>query len=183
VGGRVFERKKRRMPCDVIFEGQQHSGLVLDVSPGGLFIQTSAKAKPGARLDLRLSLPGETRKLPMQVEVVRKVVVPARLLAIAHGGVGVRILNAPEAYYSFMGILGIGADRGEFKTEERTGGSSGGGGEAASQSGQRYRVRVKQIQGPRSRILDVVAGDEEGARAQALAELGEGWQVLQVELN
>jgi hypothetical protein len=183
VGGRVFERKKRRMPCDVIFAGQQHSGLVLDVSPGGLFIQTSAKAKPGDRLDVKLSLPGETQKLPMQVEVVRKVVVPARLLAIAHGGVGVRILNAPEAYYNFMGVLGIGADPGEFKREERTRNPSGGTAVAAPQPGQSYRVRVKQIQGPRSRSLDVVAGDEADARTRALAELGEGWQVLQVELN
>jgi hypothetical protein len=183
MGGRVYERKKRRMPCDVIFEGQQHSGLVLDVSPGGLFIQTSAKAKPGDRLDLRLSLPGETQKLPMQVEVVRKVVVPARLLAIAHGGVGVRILNAPEAYYNFMGTLGIGSDPGEFKPERRVEVASQEAGGTASQPGQSYRVRVKQIQGPRSRVMDVVAGDEEDARAQALAELGEGWQVLQIELK
>jgi Tfp pilus assembly protein PilZ len=100
--GRVFERKKRRMPCNVTFEGRQHSGLVVDVSPAGLFIQTNAKVKPGDQLDLKLSLPGETHKLPLQVEVVRKIVVPPRLLMVAHGGVGVRILNAPEAYYNFM---------------------------------------------------------------------------------
>ena len=171
MGGRVFERKKRRMPCDVIFEGQQHSGLVLDVSPAGLFIQTSAKAKPGDLLDIKLSLPGEIQKLPMQVEVVRKVVVPPRLLAIAHGGVGVRILNAPEAYYTFMGVLGIGSDQVEFKAEEGAGDSSGGSGEAAPQPGQSYRVRVKQVQGPRSRVLDVVAGNEEDARGTAQISL------------
>jgi hypothetical protein len=183
VPGRVFERKKRRMPCNVTFEGQQHSGLVLDVSPGGLFIQTSAKAKPGDRLDLKLSLPGETQKLPLQVEVVRKVVVPPRLLTIAHGGVGVRILNAPEAYYNFMGILGIGADPGELKSESSGAGTSGKGAAAGAQPQQSYRVRVKQIEGPRSRILDVVASSEEDARSQALSELGEGWQALQVELK
>lgn len=171
------------MPCDLTFEGQQHSGLVLDVSPGGLFVQTSAKAKPGDRLDIKLSLPGESQKLPLQVEVVRKVVVPPRLLAIAHGGVGVRILNAPEAYYNFMGSLGIGSDPGEFKADPNRANASGEGAGAGEPPGQRYRVRVKQTQGPRSRVLDVTAGDEEGARSQALAELGEGWEVLQVELK
>jgi hypothetical protein len=183
MAGRVFERKKRRMPCDLMFEGQQHSGLVLDVSPGGLFIQTSAKAKPGDRLDIRLSFPGVTQKLPLQVEVVRKVVVPARLLAIAHGGVGVRILNAPEAYYNFMGSLGIGSDPGGPKTDSSGESASGEGAGAGEPPGQSYRVRVKQTQGPRSRLLDVTGSDEEGARSQVLTELGEGWEVLQVVLK
>jgi Tfp pilus assembly protein PilZ len=171
------------MPCNVTFEGQQHSGLVIDVSPGGLFIQTSAKAKPGDQLDLNLSLPGEARKLPLQVEVVRKVVVPPRLLAVAHGGVGVRILNAPEAYYKFMETLGIGSGTAEFKPESRGAETSKKTPVAGAQPQQSYRVRVKQTEGPRSRILDVAASSEEDARSQALAELGEGWRVLQVELR
>ncbi|HEX9815209.1 MAG TPA: hypothetical protein VGB31_09720, partial [Myxococcota bacterium] len=44
------------------------------------------------------------------VEVVRKVIVPSHLLKVAHGGVGVRIINAPEGYYHFMEALGITAD-------------------------------------------------------------------------
>ena len=171
------------MPCNVTFEGQQHSGLVIDVSPGGLFIQTSAKARPGDRLDLKLSLPGETHKLPLQVEVVRKVVVPPRLLTVAHGGVGVRILNAPEAYYNFMETLGIGSDTAEFKSESGDAKMSEKAPAAGAGPQQSYRVRVKQTEGPRSRILDMAASSEEDARDQALAELGEGWQVLQVELK
>ena len=180
---RVFERKKRRMPCQLTFEGRQHSGLVIDVSPGGLFIQTSAKVKPGDRLDLQLSLPGEAHKLPLQVEVARMRVVPPLLLAAAQGGIGVRILNAPEAYYNFMGSLGIGSDPGESKADSSGEGASGEGAGAREPPGQSYRVRVKQTQGPRSRLLDVTASDEEGARSQVLNELGEGWEVLQVELK
>ena len=171
------------MPCNVTLEGQQHSGLVIDVSPGGLFIQTSAKAQPGDRLDLKLSLPGETQKIPLQVEVVRKVVVPARLLAVAHGGVGVRILNAPEAYYNFMETLGIGSDPGESKAQSSGAGTSEETPAAGAGPQQSYQVRVKQIKGPRSRVLDLVASSEEDARNQALAELGEGWQVLEVKLK
>ena len=100
MSGRLFERKKRRMPCSVTFDGRKHSGLVLDVSPGGLFVQTSAKAEPGDRLDLNLSIPGEEQMVHMQVEVARKVVVPPRLRTVAHGGIG-------EADDDGLGLLGL----------------------------------------------------------------------------
>ena len=108
--GRVFDRKKRRLPCRLTFEGRQYSGLVIDVSPSGLFIQTSAKVKPGERLDLELGLPGEPHRLPLKVVVARLRVVPPRLLSVAQGGIGVRILKAPEAFHTFMETLGIAAD-------------------------------------------------------------------------
>jgi len=195
--GRVFERKKRRMPCSATFEGQKHSGLVLDVSPGGLFIQTSAKAKPGDRLDVNLSIPGEVQMVHMQVEVARKVVVPPRLLALAHGGIGVRILQAPEAYYTFMETLGIGADPGEFSAEatrkKRAGGEAAkeaaaqdpdpdpAPGEAEPERELNYQVRIRQIKGSRSRVLEVVASSESDAERVALAEAGDGWQLLDMK--
>jgi hypothetical protein len=200
MGGRVYERKKRRMPCSLIFEGRKHSGLVLDVSPGGLFIQTSAKAEPGDRLDVHLSITGEADKVHMQVEVARKVVVPAKLLAVAHGGIGVRILSAPEPYYKFMEVLGIGADPGEFQARAK-----GREKKSASQPTQarsepdtetdatspepepvaepepNYRVRIKQTKGSRSRVLKVAADSEADAEWKALADVGDGWQVLDVK--
>lgn len=199
MGGRLYERKKRRMPCSLVFEGQTHSGLVLDVSPGGLFIQTSVKAAPGDRLDVHLSIPGEAHKIQLQVEVARKVVVPATLLAVAHGGVGVRILSAPEAYYNFMEVLGIGSDPGEFRA--RTGGqkpSNRGSARASANPGAQadaaspepepeaepepnYKVRIKQTKGSRSRLLEVAADSEADAERKVLAEAGDGWKVLDVK--
>jgi len=200
---RLFERKKRRMPCSVVFEGRKHSGLVLDVSPGGLFIQTSAKVQPGDRLDLQLSIPGETHMVHMQVEVARKVVVPPRLLAVAHGGIGVRILHAPEAYYTFMETLGIGSDPGQFKANAVKTLHSDKGSKAAvvspdSKSEEapaepapvpeaepepepNYQVRIKQTKGSRSRVLKVAADSKDDAEWKALAEAGDGWQVLDVK--
>jgi hypothetical protein len=105
------------------------------------------------------------------------------LLAVAHGGVGVRILNAPEAYYNFMKVLGIGAKDGELEAESSSAEASHKDAAAGAGPQQRYRVRAKQTQGPRSRILDVAASSEEDARNRALTELGEGWQVLQVEFR
>ena len=108
--GRVFERKRRQMPCTLTLDGRNHGGLILDVSPGGLFIQSSAKIKPGDQLEIQTTIPGVEGRVRMQVEVVRKVIVPSHLLKVAHGGVGVRIINAPEGYYHFMEALGITAD-------------------------------------------------------------------------
>jgi len=117
MAGRTFERKRRQMPCTLTLDGRNHGGLILDVSPGGLYIQSSAKIKPGDQIEIQMTIPGIEGRHRLQVEVVRKVIVPARLLKVAHGGVGVRIVNAPEAYYQFMDDLGITADAGTSKLE------------------------------------------------------------------
>ena len=116
--GRIFERKRRQMPCTLTLDGRNHGGLILDVSPGGLYIQSSAKIKPGDQIEIQMTIPGIEGRHQLQVEVVRKVVVPARLLKVARGGVGVRIINAPEAYYHFMDELGVTADAGASKLEQ-----------------------------------------------------------------
>jgi hypothetical protein len=114
---RIFERKRRQMPCTLKLDGRNHGGLILDLSPGGLYIQSSAKIKPGDQVEIQMTIPGIEGRHQLQVEVVRKVVVPARLLKVARGGVGVRIINAPEAYYQFMDELGVTADSGTSKIQ------------------------------------------------------------------
>ena len=118
MAGRIFERKRRQMPCTLTLDGRNHGGLILDVSPGGLYIQSSAKIKPGDQLEIQMTIQGVEGRVRLQVEVVRKVVVPARLLKVARGGVGVRIINAPEAYYQFMDDLGVTSDAGTSKLEQ-----------------------------------------------------------------
>jgi len=195
MAGRIFERKRRQMPCTLTLDGRNHGGLILDVSPGGLYIQSSAKIKPGDRLEIQMTIPGMEGRHRLEVEVVRKVVVPARLLKVARGGVGVRITNAPEAYYQFMDELGVAADAGKSKIEQlenRRGRSAAAPpaaatgaepqAEAAPPAAQpQYRVRIKQSQGPRSRTVSVEAESEDDARRQALHAAGAGWIVLGAE--
>jgi len=199
--GRIFERKRRQMPCTLTLDGRNHGGLILDVSPGGLYIQSTAKIKPGDQIEIQLTIPGIDGRHQLQVEVVRKVVVPARLLKVARGGVGVRIINAPEAYYQFMDDLGVSSDSGTSKIEQlenRRARSAAAPpvaeaepeskadpkpkAEAAPPAPQpQFRVRVKQSQGPRSRTLSVEADSDDDARRQALHAAGAGWIVLGVE--
>ena len=47
--------------------------------------------------------------------------------------------------------------------------------------GPRFRVRVREIGGSRSRRIEVSASDREAARGRALEEIGEGWKILDVE--
>ena len=111
---RTIDRRKRRTPCQMTGQGRRHTGLVINFSPSGLFIQTSAKAKPGDHFDLELPLSADEAPIVIQVEVTRKKAVPPQLLAVAQGGIGVRVLHAPEAYYQFVQELGV---RGEAGTE------------------------------------------------------------------
>jgi hypothetical protein len=203
MAGRVFERKRRQMPCTLTLDGRHHGGLILDVSPGGFFIQSSAKIKPGDQIELQTTIPGVEGRVQIQVEVVRKVIVPARLLKVARGGVGVRIINAPEAFYQFMDELGVTSDSGMSKIEQlenRRAKSAAPSSAAAANPHPKaepeakpeaeeepaaaqlqFRVRIKQSQGPRSRTVNVEADSEDDARNQAVHAAGAGWIVLGVE--
>jgi len=183
------------MPCTLRVDGKHHGGLILDVSPGGLFIQSSAKIKPGDRLEIQTTLPDVDGRIQMQVEVVRKVIAPSHLIKVARGGVGVRILSAPESYYQFMESLGVSADPGkgvnprakrpsadaQAVPDTAASESQAQAREVPPQPQPRFRVRIKQARGPRSRSLEVAAASEDEAQRRALAEAGEGWLVLGVD--
>jgi hypothetical protein len=49
------------------------------------------------------------------------------------------------------------------------------------EAGTRYRVRLAQKGGPRSRAVVFSASSEEDAGGRALADLGADWRLLEVE--
>ncbi len=189
---RLYDRTKRRLPCDLRCEERRHSGVVLDLSPTGLFLQTSAKLTTGAQVELGLKLPTQPEPVRLVATVVRRKVVPPSLTNVAQGGVGLQIVRAPESYYAFLERLW--AERTEISASPvRAPRSASTGSEAAAAPQtasapqtapaplQRHRVRLKQIGGSRSRLLVVDASSSEEAEQKALAELGEGWKVLEIE--
>ena len=178
---RVNDRKKRRTPCLLTVGHRVHTGLVLDLSPSGLFIQTNAKTYRGERIEMELSV-REDHPLDMVVEVVRTKSVPPRLLTVAQGGIGVRIVSAPEEYFTFLN--GIGISEGQAPTGRAAGAPAAelaGGVELERDPGPHFRVRVGQLSGPRTRRVEVAAPDAEAAAELALEELGTGWKVLGVD--
>jgi hypothetical protein len=162
----VTNRKKRRIPCQLWVGEREHSALILDLSPSGLFVQTHAKTQRGERIRLHFS--HEDVLLELKVEVVRTKQVPPNLLAATKGGIGVQIVSAPEEYYGLLASLGI---------NERAKPTF----ELDREPGLRFRVHVAQIGGPRSRRVEIAAADADAAGARALEELGGGWKVLRVE--
>jgi PilZ domain len=179
---RVSNRKKRRTPCLLTVGHRVHTGLVLDLSLSGLFIQTNAKTYRGERIEMELSV-REDHPLDMVVEVVRTKSVPPRLLTVAQGGIGVRIISAPEEYYEFLNGIGV-AERQVSPREDGGAGATAaldGGVELESDPGPHFRVRVGQLSGPRTRRVEVAAPDADAAAALALQELGDGWKVLGVD--
>lgn len=201
---RVLERSKRRITCRVHAEGRQHNGIVLDLSGSGLFIQTSAKLAPGVQVRIDLGLPdGE---VPMNVEVVRRKQVPAQLVTVAHGGVGVRILTAPESYYRFLQEVQE-REREQAEREQASGASAPKPTPAPTPVARpavaakptpvaappppppapppaplpRFRVRVSQTNGIRSRTLIVEAKSSDEATRSTQGEIGDGWKVVAVE--
>ena len=96
-------RTKKRLACTLFIKGIRQHGIVMDVSSKGLFVQTSAKPKPGEDVRIELTLPGQARPTTLAATVVRVRVVPPQLLSVAQGGIGVQLQNPPEEYFVFVG--------------------------------------------------------------------------------
>jgi Tfp pilus assembly protein PilZ len=163
--------------CQLSAAGHSYSGIVLNVSRGGLFVQTTASARPGE--EVRVSLNVESRPAPIVLgaKVVWKRIVGPQLRSVAQAGIGLQIRSAPDSYYAFVaGSPGVRVPLGTGRME------------AAPQSARsmdpetsQFRVRVKQTGGTRSRTLMLSCASATDARRKAMAEVGEDWVILELD--
>lgn len=174
-------RIKKRVPCRFSVGGARHSGMVLNVSRRGLFLQTSVGARPGDDIELALSPPNDAGGIPLRARVVWNRSVSSRLRSVTTGGLGLRIENAPETWYRFLAGLRPG-DSGPIGATA-AGAGSGSARTPAAVAGLplRFRVRVKQSGGPRTRVVVVEARSQNDACGRALAQVGSGWSILEAE--
>ena len=163
-------RTKKRLVCTLEVSGHRHSGIVLDVSPRGLFVQTNAKPDAGTEIRAELVLPGVSQPVWLTAVVARQRIVPQRLLSVARGGLGLSISQAPEEYYAFVASFTPGAAPQELT--QPTG---------PAPPKNRYRARLKQVGGSRTRSCIVLSYSEAEAREQVVAEAGESWKVLDLQ--
>jgi len=154
------ERIAKRMPCAVRVGESLYSGLVLNLSPGGIYIQTNADAGQGSAVGLELQAPGESAGIPLAGTVAWRKLVPSQLRQVAGGGVGIRIDRADERYYNVLARW------------TRT--------EVGDAAGPAWRVRVRASASPRSRTVTVEAETSDEARERALAHVGADWQVIEI---
>lgn len=156
-------RFKKRLPCRLEASDGARTGMVLNVSRGGLFVQTSSPANPGdaVRIDLAVD---PTQPLAVDACVVWRRVVGAQLRAVQTGGFGARIRYAPDAWFGFLAGL-AGSEVAAPPAEPA--------GRAAL-----YRVRLRLAGSPRTRIVVVEGADADAARARARTVAGAQWVVL-----
>ncbi len=173
-------RYRKRVPCQLVIGDGRHPGMVLNVSRGGLFVQTSARARPGDRVRIALNASSQRNAIGLEARVVWKRVSPPQLQSFTQGGVGLEIQLASEPYYDFL--AGVATPAGEepraskiYENPETVAET-----QPAPRS-SRFRVRVGQRGGPRSRTLVVEGGTEDDARRRALASTGAGWTILEIE--
>ena len=98
---RDFQRIKRRVNCAVRVGSKQHVGVVMNLSPGGFFVQTGAIVAIGARVAVALQgRSGETVQVDATVTNRREI--PRRLATIARGGLGCKLTSPGESYYQLL---------------------------------------------------------------------------------
>lgn len=175
-------RFKKRIPCQIAASGRAASGVVLNVSRGGLFVQTAAGVEPGEDVELELSLAAGRPSIPLAAQVVWTRSVAPHLRTVSRGGVGLRIASAPEAYYALLAE--VAGESGPAHVAEPAAAPAAPAAEPVPEpEGPAYRVRLKQAGSPRTRWLVVRAASEDDARHAALAGAGDGWMVLEVVLE
>ena len=164
---RIATRHRWRLACEVVSDGRSQRAIVLDMSETGVFVQTGTRLPPGAEVDVRVLLTDGAEPILLRARVARNKQVPPQLTSVARGGVGLKILDAPPAYYETIASL-------EGSDAKRQPNAS-----AVPQPARtRFRVRVKQADGPRSRSVEILADSPDDARALALAQVGAGWEAV-----
>jgi hypothetical protein len=98
---RSEQRIKRRLSCELFADGHRYQGIVVDLSASGLFLQTDAALDPGTRVDVLLK-GSRFPEVIVRAVVARRRLTPTLLASIIHRGVGLRIVEAPEAYFEAL---------------------------------------------------------------------------------
>jgi Tfp pilus assembly protein PilZ len=90
---RRHRRHVRRIRCELFIRGTRYGGIVKDVSRGGVFVNTRAKASIGTAITIVIP-PGEGRtEIRFTGRVVRSDRVSARLAMQSAAGIGVEVLE------------------------------------------------------------------------------------------
>jgi Tfp pilus assembly protein PilZ len=175
---RVAKRHRWRLPCELVFDGVAQRAIVLDLSTSGVFVQTGARLRPGTDVEIRLQLATAAEPLLLRARVARAKQVPSQLTTVAHGGIGLRLREAPKAYFEAIEALESGKSLRGHVPESAVPGEAK---KPAAPARPRFRVRVQQSDGPRSRTIELAADNEAQARAFALRECGSGWEAVKAD--
>jgi hypothetical protein len=131
---RRHHRVKRRFACEFLAEGKRYRGIIVELSRGGLFVQTDATTAPGSEIELHVAAAGAVPDLLIRGVVVRRRMVPAPLASAMRRGIALEILEAPREYGLACGSDLLDAP---IRLSRRSGDAAGGGTGAAEPTPER----------------------------------------------
>ena len=99
---RANPRTQCRIPCEVQSSSDRADGTVLDVSEGGLSVQTTIEAQEGDVLLLHLHVPGQQEPLELESFVWSTRSVRSRSTGERFSVLGLMISKAPGAYFKLL---------------------------------------------------------------------------------
>jgi hypothetical protein len=172
---RRHARIRRRLGCRIRLGERRASAIVLDFSLGGLFVQCQASLRPGEDVEVEIEPPSEAT-VRLETVVARRRQVPAQLLSVARGGLGLSIPDPPDGWVRLVeaSIAGAGAAGPAPGSAPRP--------DAPRPADEpAWSVRVQQRGSPRTRALRAHAPDPEEARRRVEARLGDDWHVIHVD--
>jgi len=167
---RSSDRVKRRLTVGLRIGAQQHHGIVLDISPSGLFVATTAPIQPGTELVVEFSAHDGGSAFEVRARVVRRRRVPQNLQSYEAPGIGLQVIEPPAEF----GKLAVGGklEAGAVEPEEES---------PPANALPLFHLRLRQTGSPRSRTLRVEAEDEDAARAKAANQLASGWEIVEIQ--
>jgi uncharacterized protein (TIGR02266 family) len=167
-------RVKKRLQCTLELDARRHSGLILNLSERGMFVQTSLPAEPGTVVGIDVRAPSQTDPIPVQAAVVWRRRVSPRMTGVNQSGMGLRLLTTPSEYQAMMAnIL-------EPVLKESSSAANATAHVEPEPDLDRYVLRLAQKGGPRSRRLVVESQSKQAACRAALDQVGEGWTILEI---
>ena len=95
---REFQRLPRRVNCEVAVAGRAHVGVATGLSPGGLFVQTTAPPAVGDVIEITLHA-AEGRDVVLRGRVANRRVPPRGMGRVVPSGLGLTIGKTPPAEY------------------------------------------------------------------------------------
>ena len=104
---RRFDRYRVRIPCRIVAEGEEHWGIVTNVSADGVFLDSRAELASGVKVVLTLESSKATsnESLVLTGHVARKRRSHLRVEVVVSPAIAVQLESAPEAFFSLLADL------------------------------------------------------------------------------
>lgn len=162
------------MTCEIANRSERSTGVVRDVSPTGLFVQTALAPRADSVVELIFPAEGSQPELRVEAGVARQREVARRLQGAVPCGLGLEIIPPRDEYEKWV----YAPVRPRLADSNRARRLAG---EPAEESIRAFRFRLTRHDRSASRVLTVRCQTEAGARARALVRVGPGWKISAVQ--